>query len=95
MNIQIAKLLEIATTQAKLEFNADSSAVEIGMKVRENFAKLIVTECANYADMILHTDCPFPGDYITEAMGFGEVEGAAIFRNNVHKINYTSRSSIG
>jgi len=44
------------------------------------FAELIIKECADTADMAHEAGCPYPGDYIVEAMGFGEECGAAEWR---------------
>jgi hypothetical protein len=48
---------------------------------RENFAKLIVAECANAADMAYDARCKYPGDYVGEQMGCGKDEGIATWRS--------------
>ena len=47
------------------------------------FAELIVRMCADYADMARDAGCKCVGDYVAEAMGFGEQEGVAAWRSKV------------
>lgn len=47
---------------------------------QEKFAELIVKMCADYADMAYDARCDYPGDYVAEAMGYGEEEGVATWR---------------
>jgi hypothetical protein len=49
----------------------------------EKFAELIVRMCADYADMAQDADCEYAGDYIAEAMGYGEKEGITTWRAKV------------
>ena len=48
---------------------------------QEKFAELIVRMCADYADMAQDAGCEYAGDYVAEAMGYGEEEGVATWRN--------------
>ena len=47
---------------------------------QEKFAELIVRMCADYADMAYDARCDYPGDYVAEAMGYGEAEGITEWR---------------
>lgn len=49
----------------------------------EKFAELIVRMCADYADMAQDADCEYAGDYVAEAMGYGEEEGITTWRAKV------------
>ena len=51
-----------------------------GSAWEEKFAELIVKMCADYADMAYDARCDYPGDYVAEAMGYGEAEGVATWR---------------
>jgi hypothetical protein len=44
------------------------------------FAELIVRMCADYADMAYDARCKYVGDYVAEAMGYGEEEGITAWR---------------
>lgn len=47
---------------------------------KEKFAELIVKMCADYADMAQDAGCKYAGDYVAEAMGYGEEEGVVTWR---------------
>lgn len=76
MNERIKELIAQATRI--IEPNDPDYKHEIFDK--EKFAELIVRMCADYADMAYDARCDYPGDYVAEAMGYGEAEGITEWR---------------
>ena len=78
MNERIEKLAEQAVLQAIEVF--DQNGKDYQRIVLEKFAKLIVKECADAADMAQDAGCEYAGDYVAEYMGFSEQEGVTEWR---------------
>ena len=49
-------------------------------KFVEKFAELLVRACADAADMAVEADIDCAGTYVVEQMGFGQEEGATMWR---------------
>lgn len=86
MNDRIFELAEQAWTMVSDE-ERDRGELYEADKQRERrdqvFAELIVRMCADYADMAQDADCEYAGDYVAEAMGYGEEEGITTWRAKV------------
>ena len=58
---------------------ADYPAPEMAPRAQK-LAELIVRMCADYADMVQDAGCEYAGDYVAEAMGYGQEEGVTEWR---------------
>jgi len=83
MNKRLQELYLVASEQFKIVQDQGLPAPYQTRAFAEKFAELIVRMCADYADMAQDADCEYVGDYVAEAMGFGEEEGVAVWRNGV------------
>lgn len=84
MNERIRELIEKATIRGEVYLPGnDGHPTPTVYFDKEKFAELIVRMCADYADMAQDAGCAYAGDYVAEAMGYGEEEGITAWRNNV------------
>jgi hypothetical protein len=74
MNERIEKLIKQATT---IRYSGPGEIEEFD---KELFAELLVKMCADAADMAYDARCKYVGDYVAEAMGYGEEEGITAWR---------------
>ena len=77
-----AKIKALAEKCVVIKYDSTGISYEAGFD-KEKFAELIVRMCADYADMAQDAGCEYAGDYVAEAMGFGEEEGVTVWRNGV------------
>ena len=75
MNERISQLIKQSYVTVRSQNGRDVTYFS-----QEKFAELIVRECADYADMAQDAGCKYAGDYVAEAMGYGEEEGVATWR---------------
>jgi hypothetical protein len=81
MNKRIKELAQKATKEV-WGTNPHNGAPEFqGYELdQEKFADSIVRMCADYADMAYDARCKYVGDYVAEAMGYGEEQGITTWR---------------
>lgn len=78
MNTNISNAALVATLYAD---SYDDIGTRIWFqKYNEKFAELIVKACAAAADMAQDANCKYAGDYVAEAMGYGQEEGVTEWR---------------
>lgn len=76
MNERIKELAD----QAELTIRTSKGTYMSHPEFNKKFAELIVRMCADYADMAQDAGCEYAGDYVAEAMGYGEKEGITAWR---------------
>jgi hypothetical protein len=80
MNERIEQLKHQASLWCDMNIPEQFSENGYGKAWEDKFAELIVRMCADYADMAQDAGCEYAGDYVAEAMGYGEKEGITAWR---------------